>query len=273
MDTNSRGRAGRAVTGDEPFDAHYYRHCCGRPYLRNDEWLAFFGGLADWMIREMAPRTVLDAGCGLGLLVECLRARGVEAFGVDVSAYAINNVHHSVRAFCWQGSAADELSATYDLIVSIEVLEHMAQPEAEAAIANFCRHTGDVLFSSSPGDYREATHVNTQTTDYWAEQFARHDYFRDVDFDASFLASWAVRFRKGNDPLHRVIRRYERRYAKLLLERNELRDSAIQLERARKDLEAVRTELAQAQDRIVHMERSIFWKLRRIWARISGQSQ
>ena len=49
-------------------------------------------------------------------------------------------------------------------------------------MANLCPHTADVLFSSTPFDYDEATHLNVQPPDYWAALFARHGFYRDVDF-------------------------------------------------------------------------------------------
>ena len=127
------------------------------------------------------------------------------------------------RRTCEQGSIADEFGTTYDLIVCIEVVEHMPAQEAEAAIANFCRHAGDVLFSSSPLDYGETTHVNVRPPEYWAEQFARQGFIRDVDFDASFITPWAVRFRRSAEPIHRIVAGYERQHAPVLRERADLR--------------------------------------------------
>ena len=63
------------------FDAHYFAHGCGRPYRRDDEWLAFFDGIAERIVTDIAPRSVLDAGCAFGLLVETLRRRGGGAGG------------------------------------------------------------------------------------------------------------------------------------------------------------------------------------------------
>jgi SAM-dependent methyltransferase len=260
-----------ATPGDASFDGYYYAHCCGRPYSRDAGWLKFFDGIARRIVEDVNPRRVLDAGCALGLLVETLRNRNVDAFGVDLSSFAIDRVHESVRPFCWRGSVADAFTDDYDLIVCIEVLEHMPQLQAEAAIANFCRHTGNVLFSSSPLDYREATHVNVHPPEYWAEQFARHGFFRDVDFDASFVTSWAVMFRKGAPALPRLVSGYERRFAELSLERNELRASVNELQEVVKRLEQSELQLSQARDRISHMERSFFWKLRGVWSRLAGR--
>lgn len=313
--------------GDASFDAYYYAHCCGEPYGRSDAHLRFFGGIADRIVADIAPATVLDAGCAIGLLVEALRERGVDASGIDLSSYAIDRVHESVRSYCQHGSIADELTRRYDLIVSIEVVEHMPARAAEDAIANFCRHTDDVIFSSSPADYKEPTHVNVHPPDYWASEFARHGFYRDMDFDGSHITPWAARFRRNAEPFHRIVRDYERRFWELTLERNDTRTYSMEIQgqlaaqlaegdrlrleaardlaaaqadaaEARQQTEAVRTEtaaarrhatdldgmvtarandvrrleteLAQARDRIFHMERSVFWRARLFLNRLRG---
>ncbi len=225
------------------FDAYYYAHDCGRPYKRDEVWLAFFGKVADHIVQEIAPHTVLDAGCAMGFLVESLRRRGVEAFGVDISAYAIEHVHPDVRPYCWVGSITDPFPQRYDLIVSIEVVEHMPAEEAQRAIANICRHTDDVLFSSTPFDYQEVTHVNVREPESWAEAFARHGFFRDVDFDASFITPWAVRYRHSDEPVHRLVRAYERRYWPLWKENVDLRVKVAQMTEEARRLEAEVAEL------------------------------
>ncbi|GAB4448486.1 MAG: hypothetical protein OHK0015_53250 [Chloroflexi bacterium OHK40] len=210
------------------FDEHYYATGLGLPYRRDERWLAFFDGIAARIVAEIDPRSALDAGCALGMLVERLRARGVDAEGVDISSFAIGQAHPSVRPFVRVGSVAEPFGRRYDLIVSIEVLEHMPRAEAEQAVANFCAHSDDVLFSSSPHDHKEATHFNVNPPEYWAELFARHGLFRDVEFDASFITPWAVRFRRRADPPHRVVRAYERRLAELLRANTDLRQLALE---------------------------------------------
>ena len=69
-----------------------------------------------------------------------------------------------------------------------------------------------MLFSSSPFDHQETSHVNVQPAEYWAELFARHGFYRDVDYDASFVTPWAVRFRRSSEPLARIVRNFERRF-------------------------------------------------------------
>lgn len=211
------------------FDAYYFDHGCGRPYARDEEWLHFFGSIADRIVSDIQPTTVLDAGCAWGLLVETLRKRGVDAFGVDISSYAIQHVHPDIQEYCWIGSVVDLFPQKYDLIICIEVLEHMPKSDAEQSIKNFCEHSDSVLFSSTPFDYKEATHLNVQPPEYWAELFARCGFFRDVDFEASFITPWAVRFCRKNEPVTRLVREYERKMFLLWKENSDLRDLTLEM--------------------------------------------
>ena len=211
------------------FDAYYYAHGCAAPYERTPELLGFFETIAERITNDIRPASVLDAGCAMGFLVESLRKRGVEAYGVDVSAFAIQQAHPDIRPYCQVGSIADPFPRKYDLIVSIEVLEHMPQADAERVVTNFCQFSQDVLFSSTPFDYKEVTHFNVQPPEVWAELFARQGFFRDVDFDAGFITPWAVRFRarsvfdRRNEPVHRLVRDYERKFWLLWKENSDLR--------------------------------------------------
>ncbi len=225
MTAQAAGQAARetagAAAGQSPaqlFDHYYFAHGCGQPYARDAGWQAHFGRVADGIMAELQPQSALDVGCAIGLLVEALRARGVEAYGVDVSEYAIGQAHPSIRPFCRVQQATEPFGRRYDLIVCIEVLEHLPPEQAQPAIANFCRHADSVLFSSSPFDYVELTHFNVQPPDYWAKLFAQQGFYRDVDLDAGFLTPWAVCFRRRSDPPAAIVADYERRHWLMLQE-------------------------------------------------------
>lgn len=221
------------------FDANYYQLGCGdAPYQRERVWLEFFGGVADRIIQRLAPRTVLDAGCAMGFLVEALRDRGVAAEGVDISEYAIRQVRADIQPYCRVGSILEPFPQRYDLLTCIEVLEHLPPAAAEPAVANLCRHADDILFSSSPRDFVEATHFNVQPPEYWAELFALNGFIRDVDFDGGFLTPWTVRFRRSAEPPARIVRAYERGFARLAQENAELRTALNTQRRERQAAEA-----------------------------------
>lgn len=236
------------------YDAYYFAHGCGEPYERSEIWYTLFNDFADHIARLIQPQTVLDAGCAIGLLVETLRQRGIEAWGVDISEYAIQNIPEELQSYCRLGSVTEPFERRYDLIVCLEVLEHLPSRETEKAVENICKYTNDVLFSSTPFDYKETTHFNVQPPEYWAQLFAQHGFYRDVDFDASFITPWAVRFRRQDEPFHRIVRGYERKFWLLWKENIDMRNLTLEM---RNQL----AENGQAKQKLGEIQASRSWRL------------
>ena len=198
----------------EIYNEEYYHNGCGPiPYEEPEHWVEFFGMIADRIVNDLHPRTVLDAGCAMGYLVAALRDRGVEAYGVDISEYAISKVREDVRPFCRVASLTEafpnDLPQHYDLVVTIEVLEHLYAEDGQKAIANLCKHADTVLFSSTPDDFEERTHVNVQQREYWAKLFFEQGFTDDINYRPRYLTPYASLFRKNTD-LVRQIEDYER---------------------------------------------------------------
>lgn len=199
--------APRAGTSDGAlYDAAYYEAHCGAtdsvaPYSWDEpQWVDSFRRLANEIVVRWSPRRTFDAGCAIGLLVGGLWEKGVEAYGRDVSPYAISQVRPDVRQYCSVGSVADPIEGRYDLITCIEVLEHMPEEEAHAAIASMCLATDRILFSSIPDDFDEPTHVNVHPLRYWVDAFAHCGFVPAFRVDATFLAPHAMCFEHGNVP-------------------------------------------------------------------------
>lgn len=184
------------------YGAEYYAgHCGDLPYRRGEpRWEELAARTADAVVSLVGPRTFLDAGCGLAFLVEALRKRGVDAYGFDVSEYVIGQVPPPLRPYVRVASVDEELDRRYDAISCIEVLEHVPEEDAATAVANFARHTDVVLFSSTPDDFDEPTHVNVRPSDYWVRLFASHGLFPDPHVEARLPTRHAVLFRRS-DPV------------------------------------------------------------------------
>ena len=198
----------------ETYNEQYYHNSCGPvPYEEPEHWTEFFGIVADHIIADFAPKTVLDAGCAMGYLVTALRDRGVEAYGIDISRYAISKVREDIKPFCVVGSLTDELPSKlpkrFDLVTNIEVLEHLYAEDAVKAVHTLCGATDRVLFSSTPDDFTEATHVNVQQREYWARLFAQCGFFDDISYRPTYITSHAVCYRRQPDIL-RQVEDYER---------------------------------------------------------------
>lgn len=222
-------------TRSEDYSGTYFNdaHLGGYDDYRwdNETWRSFFVSLADRVVGITNPRTVLDVGCARGLFVQALVARGVDATGIDVSEHAVESAHPDVRDRLRVASAAEPIEGHYDLVSCIEVLEHLSPVEAQAAIDAMTAVTARVLFSSSPADHDEATHVNTRPTAQWVAWFAERGFFRRTDVDLSFLSPWAVLLERDELTVHTLTQRYEQQLAALGTELAEKRRALLESHR------------------------------------------
>jgi hypothetical protein len=79
----------------------------------------------------------------------------------------------------------------YDLIVCIEVLEHLPPEATEPAILNICSACDRVLFSSSPDDFDEPTHFNVRPTEEWMALFEAQGFRAARPVWAPFVSTHA----------------------------------------------------------------------------------
>lgn len=212
------------------YGSYYYFSYESGPYERNEHWLGLARHFAHHIVTDLAPASSLDAGCAIGLLVEALREQGVDAYGIDVSEYAIASVDERVKDHCRQGSLTEPLGRRYDVITCIEVMEHLPPEAAEVAIANLCASTDQIIFSSVPDGYAEPSHINLRPPEEWSVSFARHGFVRDVTYDARWLSPWAVLYRRTEPTVHGLVRDYDRAFTRMYREIGELRATAVELE-------------------------------------------
>lgn len=158
----------------------------------------FFGRIADELIRSFRPQRVFDAGCAHGFLVEAFWDRGVEAWGRDISSFANSKVRPDMRPYCSVGSIADPIEGKYDLVTCIEVLEHMPEAEAVRAVGAMASATDRILFSSSPTDFEETTHINVRPPIYWLRLFAAQGFAPDMGYDATFILPHTIVLERVN---------------------------------------------------------------------------
>ncbi len=203
---------------DSTYNQHYYENYLVGPekttdYQNSAELQAFFENVAKTIVETFQPKTVLDAGCALGFLVKALRDLGVEAYGIDISEYAIAHTDESIRPFCRVCSLTDPLPsdfpAQFDLITCIEVMEHLPEADGKVAIKNLCQHTNTLLFSSTASnDDNDPTHLNVRQSDFWAGAFAEAGFYNQVEQYPTFISKDAYLFQMEN-PVPAIIR-YER---------------------------------------------------------------
>jgi 2-polyprenyl-3-methyl-5-hydroxy-6-metoxy-1,4-benzoquinol methylase len=89
------------------------------------------------------PARVLDFGCGLGDLLRQATARGYRADGFEVSDYGRTFARE--KGFTVFGSHDEIPSDTYDIVVAVEVIEHLFRPSASFRVIQRVLRPGGVL--------------------------------------------------------------------------------------------------------------------------------
>ncbi len=105
----------------------------------------------------LAGRRVLDVGCGGGILAESMAARGAVVLGIDLSEKSLavarlhlleSGVDVAYRAVSAEALAREQASA-FDIVICMEMLEHVPDPASTvAACAQLVRPGGMLLFST-----------------------------------------------------------------------------------------------------------------------------
>jgi SAM-dependent methyltransferase len=100
------------------------------PYILKDELIA----QAILQLSPAAGHRVLDLGCGRGILLDRLATRfRTQGFGVDISRGTLKGLQseslHPHRIACSEGENLPFRDNSFDLAVSLDVLEHAEAPE------------------------------------------------------------------------------------------------------------------------------------------------
>lgn len=111
-------------------------------YIDDGRWSSLAARILD-EYQVGADGSVLDVGCGKGFFLNEVKKRNpqINVKGIDVSSYAIQQAPELVRPYLSQGRAEklDEQVASYDLVVSMNVLHNLELPELMTALASIQR--------------------------------------------------------------------------------------------------------------------------------------
>jgi cytidyltransferase-like protein len=96
----------------------------------------------------LQPSSLLDAGCGPGVLMTLLEEHGVVADGLDASPDVRALAEPALRGRISIGTVVDMPydDRSYDVVVCREVLEHLTVPEVARAVAELCRVSSRLVY-------------------------------------------------------------------------------------------------------------------------------
>jgi cyclopropane fatty-acyl-phospholipid synthase-like methyltransferase len=160
------------------YDISYFDGKLGNPHPEG----YFEYARSDWMSGEierflqglnpavLANKKVLELGCAKGFLVEDLRNLGVDAYGIDISQYAIDNTpipNYVTLGDCYDLSAYS--NKEFDWVYSVRLLPCLDPNNIPNLIDDIKRIAKNQLHIIDEPSYGNTNYYNLQTKENWLD--------------------------------------------------------------------------------------------------------
>jgi hypothetical protein len=126
----------------------------------------------------LKPRSLLELGSGRGAWTMAARDLGVpDCLAVDGAWVRDQELLIPPACFCRHDLEKPiDLNRKFDLVMSLEVAEHLKPSAADSFVQSLTAH-GDVVLFSAASMYQGGTrHLNEQWPQYWIEKFSTRGY-------------------------------------------------------------------------------------------------
>ena len=115
-------------------------------YIRN-MILGHFGS------KKLNKLSLVDVGCGGGLVCEPFARQGLSVSGLDADENAINVANeHAIQQglnINYQVNLIEDVKKTYDVVLALEIIEHVPEPEKFVQdCLRICKPGGIIIFST-----------------------------------------------------------------------------------------------------------------------------
>jgi len=133
-------------------------------------------GLGEWLFEKLAPKSVIDIGCGPGLYLLPFKEAGCKVFGIDAcptggELLTKKEFERVDLRFPYKPKKR------YDLAICFEVAEHLPEHYADRLIDTLSDCADLVVFSGAVPGQGGTYHMNEQPHSYWLTKFKeRHNY-------------------------------------------------------------------------------------------------
>lgn len=130
------------------YDKTYFEKHCGVGYTQETTYLtlrAFVDFIINLKTSCMNTRIIkaLDVGCARGYMVRMLREDGIEAWGVDISEFAIDNAPEEIKVYLKKIDVENEAlpfpNRCFDLVISLSTFEHLRLEKLPFALCQINR--------------------------------------------------------------------------------------------------------------------------------------
>ena len=141
------------------------------------------------LAQRYCPASVLDIGCGSGAYLKYFAAQGTQRIqGVDGAEGRSRYLQPEEYAQVDLGTPF-ELAETFDLVICVEVIQHISAQSERTLISSIARHARErIVFSSAEARQPGAGHINYRPISHWLDLFASAGWYPCL-FDSLALRS------------------------------------------------------------------------------------
>lgn len=196
------------------YDADYFLHGkqSGKSLYENYRWLPeLTRPMVCAMIRHLnieACDTILDFGCARGYTVRAFREMGYDAWGYDISKWAIDNADETVREYLTHNlfDQVPMVRHRFDWIIAKDVLEHVQGLSFTVdAIKDRVRKGVFAVVPLAHGkhydvpEYEEdVTHVHRRSLQWWVSLFQQTGWSVEARYRVEGIKDNYAHFPTGN---------------------------------------------------------------------------
>ena len=159
--------------------------------------LASPGSIVPQLINIFHPQSVIDVGCGIGTFLHVFLEHGIkDVTGIDGKWVDRKKLMIPTEHFMEKNLEEDfRMNRKYELVVCLEVAEHLSEEKANAFIKNLTQLGDKIVFSAATVNQGGQNHINEQHTEYWIQKFSEqeflfYDIFRNQFWDNKEIDWW-----------------------------------------------------------------------------------
>lgn len=128
--------------------------------------------MAGWWVGEYGlPKTVIDFGAGDGWWLKAFHDMGSNVGAIELHEIAREYIPPQVQTFIHDLTAPIFFDRKYDLVICLEVAEHLPKEAADVLVETIAFHTKNLLLFSAAGLGQPGEgHINLQPQTYWRKK-------------------------------------------------------------------------------------------------------
>jgi len=191
--------------GADYYDEDYFRPGPKSSYARPFTWEEEEAGqkaVARLLKHALGATTVLDAGCAKGFLCKALLSLGVDAYGCDISAFAVSHCELEVQGRLKVADIRDGLpypKDRFDVVCSFSMLEHIEMDRLPYVVSELARVTNHWVYIDIPVSLGRS---NTPWGDPSHRTYMPAAYWISLFYNAGMIIDLRLSSHTGTHPYH-----------------------------------------------------------------------